>query len=187
MHQPQEQSGIKENKRIIRHIYRYPCLFVHSLLFKMCISHDILYYVLDYLCDGHLLPLMGVSNLWRRMTLDRIEYLKITSSNLHAVLLLIAECPKLEKLDVTFTGDEREQTLNSFVSLPSNLTELRCRGAIPEWWLASVCKRLPKLSAVEIIDNHTVTGEFLIGAPLTSIQLTDCAAIKPSLTLISGR
>ena len=153
----------------------------------MCISHDILYYVLDYLCDGHLLPLMGVSNLWRRMTLDRIEDLKITSSNLQAVLLLIAECPKLEKLDVTFTGDEREQTLNSFVSLPSNLTELRCRGAIPEWWLASVCKRLPKLSAVEIIDNHTVTGEFLIGAPLTSIQLTDCAAIKPSLTLISGR
>ena len=92
---------------IRRHLpHRYPCLFVHSLLFKMCISHDILYYVLDYLCDGHLLPLMVVSNLWRRMTLDRIEDLKITSSNLHAVLLLIAECPKLEKLDVTFTGDE---------------------------------------------------------------------------------
>ena len=65
---------------------------------------------------------MGVSNLWRRMTLDRIEDLKITSSNLQAVLLLIAECPKLEKLDVTFTGDEREQTLNSFVRLPSFLS-----------------------------------------------------------------
>ena len=54
--------------------------------------------------------------------MDRIEDLKITSSNLHAVLLLIAECPKLEKLDVTFTGDEREQTLNSFVRLPSFLS-----------------------------------------------------------------
>jgi hypothetical protein len=45
---------------------------------------------------------MRVSNLWRRRALDRIEVLKITTSNLHAVLLLIAECPKLEKLDVTF-------------------------------------------------------------------------------------
>ena len=166
--------------KTFHHIYRYPCLIVHSSLFKMCISHDILYYVLDYLCDGHLLPLMGVNNLWRRMTLDRIEDLKTTSSSLNAVLLLIAECPKLKKLEVTFTGDEREQTLNSFVSLPSNIAELRCRGAIPEWWLASVCKRLPKLTAVDIIDNHTITGEFLIGAPLTSLQLTDCVGIAHS-------
>ena len=126
--------------KTFRHIYQYPCLFAHRFLFNMYISHDILFYVLDYLVDGHLLPLMGVNSLWRKMSMDRIKELKISSSNLHAVLLLVAECPKLEKLDVTFTGDEREQTLNSFVSLPSNLTELRCRGAIPEWWLASVCK-----------------------------------------------
>ena len=79
----------------------------------MYISHDILFYILDYLVDGHLLPLMGVSSLWRKMSMDRIKELKISSSNLHAVLLLVAECPRLERLDITFTGDKSEQTLNS--------------------------------------------------------------------------
>ena len=87
---------------------------------------------------------------------------------------------KLERLDITFTGDESEQTLNSFVRLPSSLTELCCRGAVPEWLLASVCKRVPQLTAVELIDNKTTTGEFLIGTPLSSIQVTDCAGITHS-------
>ena len=45
--------------------------------------------------------------------MDRIKELKISSSNLHAVLLLVAKCPRLERLDITFTGDKSEQTLNS--------------------------------------------------------------------------
>ena len=146
----------------------------------MCISYDILYYILDYLCDGDLLPLMGVNNLWRSMALERIEELKTTSTNLNAVLLLIAECPKLRKLEVTFTGNERKQRLNSFVSLPSDISELRCRGAIPEWWLASVCSRLPNLTIVEVNDNPIITGDFLIGAPLKSIQLNECVGVSHS-------
>ena len=164
--------------KTFRHIYRYPCLFALRFIFNMFISHDILFHVLDYLCDGHLLPFMGVSSLWRRMTLDRLKELKITCSDLHEVLLLVADCPRLERLDITFTGDESEQSLNSFLRLPSSLAELCCTGPVPEWWLASVTKRMPNLASVELIDNHTVTGEFLIGAPLTSIQLTDCAGIK---------
>ena len=114
------------------------------------------------------------------MALERIEELKTTSTNLNAVLLLIAECPKLRKLEVTFTGNERKQRLNSFLSLPSDISELRCRGAIPEWWLASVCSRLPNLTIVEVNDNPIITGDFLIGAPLKSIQLNECVGISHS-------
>ena len=101
----------------------------------MFICHDILYHVLDYLCDGHLLPLLGVSSLWRQIALDRVKELKITCSNLHAVLLLVAYCPKLTRLEITFTGGESKQSLNSFLRLPSSLAELCCTGPVPEWWL----------------------------------------------------
>ena len=161
--------------KTFRQIYRYPCLFALRFIFNMFICHEILFHVLDYLCDGHLLPL---SSLWRQMALDRLKELKITCSNLHEVLLLVADCPRLTRLEITFTGGESKQSLNSFLRLPSSLVELRCTGPVPEWWLASVSKRMPNLASVELFDNNTATGEFLIGAPLTSIELTDCAGIK---------
>ncbi|XP_063682644.1 ESX-1 secretion-associated protein EspK-like [Bolinopsis microptera] len=145
----------------------------------MFISYDLLYHILGYLCDEDLLPIMGVSNMWRRTAMDRIEVLELTSSNMNAVLLLLAECRQVKKLDITFTGDARNQRLNSFIRLPTNATELRCRGAIPEWWLSSVTKRLPNLTVVELIDNDTAAGEFLIGAPLTTIELTNSPATPP--------
>ena len=39
-------------------------LFIRNFEFfvNMFISHDILFHVLDYLCDGHLLPLMGIGS-----------------------------------------------------------------------------------------------------------------------------
>ena len=70
----------------------------------MFISHDILFHVLDYLYDGHLLLLIGVSSLLRQIALDRVKELKITCSNLHEALLLVANSPKLKSLEITFTG-----------------------------------------------------------------------------------
>jgi len=45
----------------IRQIYRYPCLmFIRNFEFfvNMFISHDILFRVLDYLCDAHALTFL---------------------------------------------------------------------------------------------------------------------------------
>ena len=90
----------------------------------MFICHDILFHVLHYLCDDVICcPLMGVSSIWRQMALDRVKELKITCSNLHEVLLLVAHCPKLTRLEITFTGGESKQSLNSFLKLPSSLAE----------------------------------------------------------------
>ena len=152
----------------------------------MFICHDILYHVLDYLCDGHLLPLLGVSSLWRQIALDRVKELKITCSNLHAVLLLVAYCPKLTRLEITFTGGESKQSLNSFLRLPSSLAELCCTGPVPEWWLASVSKRMPNLASVELIDNHTVTGEFLIKRTTIRKVLQGCSSSLEWMTFNGG-
>ena len=140
----------------------------------MFISRDIIFHVLDYLCDGHLLPLMGVSSLWRQMALDRVKELKITCSRLHEMLLLVANCNKVTSLEVNFMGGDQEQSINSFIELPSTLTHLRCVGSVPEWWLAAVSKRLPNLAFVVLCANSVATGEFLIGMPLVTIELSGC-------------
>ena len=90
----------------IRFYSSHRAIFDVSLrfIFNMFICHDILFHVLDYLCDGHLLPL---SSLWRQMALDRLKELKITCSNLHEVLLLVADCPRLTRLEITFTAAAR--------------------------------------------------------------------------------
>ena len=51
-------------------------------------------------------------------SLLRIHVLKITSSNLHEALLLVANCPKLTTIEIAFTGGEKRQSLNSFIMPP---------------------------------------------------------------------